>query len=82
MGNLLCAVLVWVWLIARFFIHLGESLCVEGQCVSWLMAVGIGDRKCENSLVDISSVLGIGVNCCGRIVWLFYTSLCPVLLCN
>jgi len=68
MGNPLCAVLVWVWLIACFFIHICGSLCVEGQCVTWLMAVGIGERKRENSSGDVSSILGIFVTNYGRIV--------------
>ena len=61
MGNPLCAVLMWVWLIACFFNHLCVSLCVEGLCVTWLMPVGIGDRKCENSSGDNSSIFGICV---------------------
>ena len=64
MGNLLCDVLlwVWVWLIACVFIHLCGLLCVEGQCVTWLMAVGLGERKCENCLGDSSGILGICAN--------------------
>jgi len=80
MGNLLCAVLVWVWLIACFFIHLSGSLCVGGQCVTWLMPVGIGERKCENTLGDNGNILGICVNYYGRIRWIFCSYLCLVLL--
>jgi len=73
---------VWVWLIVCFFIHLYGSLCVEGLCVTWLMPVGIGERKkCENSLGYNSGKLGICVNYYGRIMWMFCTYLCLVLLC-
>jgi len=43
-GRLLCTVLVWVWLIACYFIHLYGSLCM-GLCVTWLMPVEVGERK-------------------------------------
>jgi len=57
-------------------------LCVEGLCVTWLMPVGIGERKrCENSLGDNSDILDICVNYYGRIMWKFCTYLCLVFLC-
>jgi len=74
MGNPLCAVLVWVWLIVCFFIYLCGSLCV-----TWLLPVGNGERKCENSLGD-SSIVGICVSYYGRIMWMFCTSGAPVYL--
>jgi len=38
---------------ASSFICMG-SLCLEGLCVTWLMPVGIGEKKrCENFLVII-----------------------------
>jgi len=80
MGNPLCAVLVWVWLIACFFIHLCGSLCVEGLCVTWLMPAGNGERKCENSLGENSSIVSICVSYYGRIMWMFCTSGAPLYL--
>jgi len=61
--------------------HLCGSLCEEGLCVTWLMPVGIGERKCDNSSGGNSSIFGICVNYYGRIVWIFCTYLCLVLLC-
>jgi len=81
MGNPLCAVLMWVWLIVCFFIHIRGSLCVEGLCVTWLMSVGNGERKCENSLGDNSSIVGICVSYYGRIMWMFGCFVLLVLLC-
>ena len=50
--------------------------------MNWLMPVRIGERKkCENSLGDNSGILGICVNYYGRIMWMFCTYLCLVLLC-
>ena len=69
MGDPLCAVLVWVWFIARFFNPLWGSLCVEGVCVTWLMPVGIGERKCDNSS-GYNSVLGFSF--CDRARVLIY----------
>ena len=66
--------------IACFFIHLHGSLCVEGLCMTWLMPVGIGERKgCENSLGYNIGVLDICVNYYRRIMWMFCTYLCLVL---
>jgi len=79
-GQPLCNVLMWVWLIACFFIHLHGSLSVEGLCVTWLMPVGIGEgKRCEISLGDNIGVLDICVNYYGRIMWMFCTSSCLVL---
>ena len=80
MGDPLCAVFVWVWLIACLFNPLCGSLCVEGLCVTWLTPVGIGEGKCNNSS-GYNSILGISVNYYGRIMWIFCTYLCLVLLC-
>ena len=69
MGNLLCTVLVWVWLFCVFLHSSYGSLCVEGLCVTWLLPVGFGERKmCEKSLGDNRSILGICVNYYGEIM--------------
>jgi len=60
MGKPLCTVLVWAWLIACFFIHLYGSLCVEGQGVTWLMSVGVGERKNVRALWVIIMLIIMG----------------------